>query len=274
MAILNATPDSFSDGGRHLYTADNLDQLTTTVREMIAAGATIIDIGGQSTRPQSERISEDEELSRVIPVIRHIRSSIPEAANVALSIDTFSARVAAEACAAGVDIINDVSAGTLDPAMLRTMAQTGKTVILMHMRGEPSTMTKLTNYPNGVTADVGSELLARVRAAEEAGVRRWRMILDPGIGFAKNQAQNLTLLRELNVLRAQTEGFEYFPWLIGTSRKSFIGRITGVENPADRVHGTAAAITASIAGGADIVRVHDVKEMAQVGKMADAMYRT
>lgn len=273
MAILNTTPDSFSDGGRHFYKPDDFDQLTNAVREMIAAGASIIDIGGQSTRPQSERVNEDEELARVIPVIRHIRSSIPEAANVALSIDTFYARVAAEACAAGADIINDVSAGTLDPAMLHTMAQTGKTVILMHMRGEPNTMTKLTNYPNGVTADVGSELLARVRAAEEAGVRRWRMILDPGIGFAKNQAQNLTLLRELNVLHTQTEGLEYFPWLIGTSRKSFIGRITGVDSPGDRVHGTAAAITASIAGGADIVRVHDVKEMAQVGRMADAIYR-
>lgn len=273
MAILNLTPDSFSDGGVHSPT--DFTSLTTTVRDFIAAGATIIDIGGESTRPGSVPVSEAEELSRVIPAIRHIRSSIPEAANIAISIDTYRARVAEEACAAGADIINDVSAGLLDPAMLSTMARTGKTVILMHMRGTPSTMTKLTSYPNGVIEGVASELAERVRAAEEAGVRRWRIILDPGLGFAKALEHELTLLRDLPRLRNKAEfpGLDGFPWLMGPSRKRFIGRITGVEKASERVWGTAAAVTASVAGGADIVRVHDVKEMCQVAKVADAIYR-
>lgn len=271
MAILNMTPDSFSDGGLHSPT--DFARLTSTVRHFIASGATIIDIGGESTRPNSAPVTEEEELSRVIPAIRHIRTSIPEAANVAISIDTYRARVAAEACAAGADIINDVSAGTLDPEMLPTIARTGKSVILMHMRGDPSTMTKLTDYPEGVIQGVGSELLERVRTAEAAGVRRWRIILDPGIGFAKTQAQNLTLLREMHRLTTDVEGLDNFPWLVGTSRKGFVGRITGVEKASERVWGTAAAVTASVAGGADIARVHDVAEMSQVVKMADAMYR-
>ncbi|KAL2000776.1 hypothetical protein VTN02DRAFT_2641 [Thermoascus thermophilus] len=271
MAILNMTPDSFSDGGLHSPT--DFARLTSTVRHFIASGATIIDIGGESTRPNSAPVTAEEELSRVIPAIRHIRTSIPEAAHVAISIDTYRARVAAEACAAGADIINDVSAGTLDPEMLPTMARTGKSVILMHMRGDPSTMTKLTDYPAGVIQGVGSELLERVRAAEAAGVRRWRIILDPGIGFAKTQAQNLTLLREMRRLATDVEGLDNFPWLVGTSRKGFVGRITGVDKASERVWGTAAAVTASVAAGADIARVHDVAEMSQVVKMADAIYR-
>ncbi|KAJ9246447.1 hypothetical protein DTO207G8_8947 [Paecilomyces variotii] len=271
MAILNMTPDSFSDGG--LHSPDDFSALTATVRRFIAAGATMIDIGGESTRPGSAPVGEEEELARVIPAIRHIRTSIPEARNVAISIDTYRARVAAEACAAGADIINDISAGTLDPEMLPTMAKTGKSVILMHMRGDPSTMTKLIDYPGGIIQGVGSELLERVRAAENAGVRRWRIILDPGVGFAKNQSQNLTLLRDMQQLRTNVEGLECFPWLVGTSRKGFIGRITGVEKASDRGWGTAAAVTASVASGADIARVHDVPEMCQVVKMADAIYR-
>ncbi|GFN19958.1 folic acid synthesis protein [Aspergillus tubingensis] len=271
MAILNLTPDSFSDGGTHSPT--DLSTLTTTVHNMIRSGATIIDIGGESTRPGSTPVSESEELSRVIPAIRHIRTTIPEAAHIAISIDTYRARVAEEACAAGADIINDVSAGLLDPEMLPTMARTGKSVILMHMRGTPSTMTKLTDYPNGVIKDVGNELLERVAAAEAAGIRRWRMILDPGLGFAKNEPHDLTILRELNKLRTGIEGLEYFPWLMGPSRKRFVGRLTGVKEAKDRTWGTAATVTASVAGGADIVRVHDVKEMWQVGRVADAIYR-
>lgn len=271
MAILNLTPDSFSDGG--LHSPDDFTALTATVRRFIASGATMIDIGGESTRPGSAPVGEEEELARVIPAIRHIRTSIPEARNVAISIDTYRARVAAEACAAGADIINDISAGALDPEMLPTMAKTGKSVILMHMRGDPTTMTKLTDYPDGVIQGVGLELLDRVRAAEEAGVRRWRIILDPGVGFAKSQSQNLTLLREMQQLRTNFEGLKCFPWLVGTSRKGFVGRITGVEKASDRGWGTAAAVTASVASGADIARVHDVSEMCQVVKMADAIYR-
>lgn len=273
MAILNLTPDSFSDGGAHPPT--DLQALTTSVRHFITSGATIIDIGGESTRPGSSPVGETEELARVIPAIRAIRS-MPElaASGIAISIDTYRARVAEEACAAGADIINDVSAGTLDGEMLRTAARTGKSVILMHMRGTPSTMTRMTEYPRGVIADVAAELRGRVAQAEDAGIRRWRMILDPGIGFAKNQAQDLTILRELQTLRAESVGLDSFPWLMGPSRKRFVGRLTGVEKASERVWGTAATVTASVAGGADIVRVHDVREMWQVARVADGIYRS
>lgn len=269
MAVLNVTPDSFSDGGSH--TATDAAALTKTIRDFIEAGATIIDIGGESTRPDSAPVSPEEELSRVIPAIRHIRS-LPEANQLAISIDTYRARVAEEAVDAGADIINDVSAGTMDPDMLSTMARLGKTVVLMHMRGTPQTMTKLTDYPDGVIDGVGNELAQQILAAEKAGVRRWRIIADPGVGFAKNQGQNLTLLRDMSGL-LEFEGLKYLPWLVGASRKGFIGRITRVDKASERAWGTAAAITAAIGGGTDIVRVHDVKEMAQVTRMADAIYR-
>lgn len=269
MAVLNVTPDSFSDGSVHDHT--NPISLTETVRHFVHAGATILDIGGQSTRPHATRISEQDELARIIPVIRHIRQ-LPEANHVAISVDTFYARVAHEASEAGADIVNDVSAGTLDDHMLATMAKIEKTVVLMHMRGTPETMNKLTEYPEGIIVGVGKELLARVKEAEVAGVRRWRIVLDPGIGFAKTQAQNLELLRRFDELRT-FGGLEGFPWLVGASRKGFIGRITGVEKASERGWGTAAAVTASIKGGADIVRVHDVPEMTQVARMADAIFR-
>lgn len=270
MAILNLTPDSFSDGGKHSST--DMDYITETVRTFIAQGATIIDIGGESTRPGSTPVGADEEIARVVPAIKHIRTSIPEAANIAISIDTYRARVAEAACAAGADIINDVSAGLLDPEMLPTAARIGKSIILMHMRGTPQTMTKLHDYPSGVIPEVGAELRARIAAAEDAGIRRWRIILDPGLGFAKNQPQDLEILRDLSRLRA-LEGFECLPWLMGPSRKRFIGHITGVKTPRERVWGTAATVSASVAGGADIVRVHDVHEMWQVAQVADAIYR-
>lgn len=270
MAILNLTPDSFSDGGKHSPT--DLTYITETVRTFIKQGATIIDIGGESTRPGSKPIGAEEEIARVVPAIQHIRTNIPEATNIAISIDTYRASVAEAACTAGADIINDVSAGTLDPEMLPTAARLGKSIILMHMRGTPQTMTKLTDYPDGVLPEICSELRARIAAAEDAGIRRWRIILDPGIGFAKNQPQDLEVLRDLSKLR-DMEGLECFPWLMGPSRKKFIGHITGVKTPRDRVWGTAATVTASIAGGADIVRVHDVHEMWQAARVADAIYR-
>lgn len=269
MAILNLTPDSFSDGGMH---PTDLPSLTSTVQHLIHSGASIIDIGGESTRPGSTPVGADEELRRIIPPIKHIRSSIPEAANVAISVDTYRARVAEEALAAGADIVNDVSAGTLDPEMFSTVARAGKSIILMHMRGSPSTMTNLTHYPNGVIPDVAAELRARVDAAEAAGIRRWRIILDPGLGFAKNQPEDLAILKNLESLRS-AGGLEYFPWLMGPSRKRFIGKLTGVQKASERVWGTAATVSASVAGGADIVRVHDVNEMWQVARVADAIYR-
>lgn len=271
MSILNVTPDSFSDGGVH-YNA-SASTLTTTIHSHIASGATIIDIGGQSTRPGAPQVSEDEELSRVLPAISLIRS-LPAARNTAISIDTYRARVAHEAVKAGAHLINDVSAGTLDPDMLSTMASLGCTVCLMHMRGTPETMNtpELTSYPDGVVETVARELLQRVHAAEQAGVRRWRIILDPGIGFAKTRDQNLELLRCQRRLAAYP-GLEGMPWLVGTSRKAFIGHITGVKEARERVWGTAVAVAAAVQGGAEIVRVHDVREMAQVARMADALWR-
>lgn len=269
MAILNVTPDSFSDGGVNF--SHSPSSLKSHIKTLIDQGATIIDIGGQSSRPGAPEFTPEEELARVLPAIKTIRS-MPEAKHIAISIDTYRASVASAAITAGADIINDISAGLLDPEMLPTMARLGCTVCLMHMRGTPHTMTKLTSYPNGVVEGVANELLDRVREAQEAGIKPWRIILDPGVGFAKTQAQNLTLIRDLARLRAWP-GLEGYAWLMGTSRKGFIGKITGEVEARERVFGTAATVAASVSGGADVVRVHDVKEMSRVAKMADAIWR-
>ena len=269
MAILNLTPDSFSDGGNHDLA--QLSDVEATVRKFVAFGASIIDIGGQSTRPKAILVSAEEELARILPTIKHIRS-IPEMKSVLISVDTFYASVARQASLAGADIINDVSGGVFDEKMLKTVATLNKTIILMHMRGTPQTMTEMTDYPGGLLEDIGAELVQRVKSALGAGIPPWRIILDPGVGFAKTQAQNLQVLREFGKLR-EFPGLERFPWLVGTSRKGFVGKITGVKNAAERVWGTAAAVTASVAGGADIVRVHDVAQMSQVTKLADDIYR-
>ncbi|KFA67686.1 hypothetical protein S40285_00924 [Stachybotrys chlorohalonatus IBT 40285] len=267
MSILNVTPDSFSDGGRH-----HEANLAHCIQEMAAAGTSIIDVGGQSTAPGRPEVSVEEETSRVLPAIQLIRS-LPEAAGTVISIDTYRASVAEQAISVGADIINDVSAGQLDPEMLPTVARLGKTICLMHMRGTPRDMMHHTSYPDGLIPTIASELLSRVQAAEAAGVRRWRIILDPGIGFAKTATQNLEILRRLDELRSWP-GLEGLPWLLGPSRKGFIGKITGVAEPSRRVWGTAAAIAASIQGGADIVRVHDTREMKAVAAMSDAIWRS
>lgn len=271
MAILNLTPDSFSDGGLHPIADPGL--LIPTLQSYLnhPNPISILDVGGQSTRPHAPQIPPEEELSRILPTIKLVRSD-PSFDKLAISVDTYRTSVAAAAIEAGADLINDVSAGQMDPEMLPAIARLGCTCILMHMRGTPETMNKLTNYPEGVINGVGKELLARVREAEEAGIRRWRIMLDPGIGFAKTQAQNLELLRKFPELR-DIEGLRGFPWVVGASRKGFIGKITGVEEASERKWGTAAAITAAVEGGADVVRVHDVGEMGQVVKMADAIWR-
>ncbi|KAG6041378.1 hypothetical protein E4U41_004682 [Claviceps citrina] len=266
MAILNVTPDSFSDGGKH-----NLNNIRHTVLNHIRGGATIIDVGGQSTAPGRPEVSAEEEASRVIPAVELIRS-LPEARSIAISVDTYRSSVAARAIASGADMINDVSAGLLDAEMLSTVARLGKTICLMHMRGTPQTMNHLTSYEGGLIPTVASELLQRVAAAEEAGIRRWRIILDPGIGFAKTAAQNLELLRRFGELNTWP-GLAGLPWLIGSSRKGFIGEITATEEPAARVWGTAATVAAAVQGGADVVRVHDTDAMAKVAMMADAIWR-
>ncbi|MCJ1277778.1 trifunctional dihydropteroate synthetase [Puttea exsequens] len=271
MAIMNLTPDSFSDGGIHKM--QDPSSLIPALQSHIAQPnpITILDIGGQSTRPHAPQISAEEELSRILPTIKALRSD-DSFQKLAISVDTYRASVAAAAIEAGADIINDVSAGQLDPHMLRTIAGLGCTCILMHMRGTPETMSTLTDYTDGVINGVGNELCARVREAEKAGIRRWRIILDPGIGFAKSQAQNLEILRRFPELR-NFEGLMGFPWVVGASRKGFIGKITGVAEAKDRTWGTAATVAAAVQGGADIVRVHDVAEMGQVAKMADAIWR-
>lgn len=271
MAILNLTPDSFSDGGVHKSTDANA--LRDIIQSHIAAGATIIDIGGQSSRPGAPDVSADEEISRIVPAIEAVRSASTDS-TISISIDTYRAKVAQAAIEAGAHIINDISAGLLDDDMLPTIAKLGCTYIMMHMRGTPATMQNAENcsYPKGVVETVAAELGSRVAAAEEAGIHRWRLVLDPGIGFAKTLDQNLELLRRTNDLRSDPR-LRNLPWLVGTSRKGFIGQITGVKEARQRTWGTAATVAAAVAGGADIVRVHDVGEMAQVAKMADAIYR-
>jgi 2-amino-4-hydroxy-6-hydroxymethyldihydropteridine diphosphokinase/dihydropteroate synthase len=267
MAILNVTPDSFSDGGIHTG-----GSLRSTISSMIESGAAFIDIGGQSSAPGAPDVSAKEEISRILPAINLVRRH-PQSMEVIVSVDTYRASVAEAAIEAGADMVNDISAGLLDSEMLSTVARSGKTICLMHIRGNPATMNKLTKYnPEGLIPTIAQELLQRVAAAEEAGIRRWRIILDPGIGFAKTGAQNIEILRRIDELR-DWPGLRGLPWLLGSSRKNFVGKITGVKEPKDRVWGTAATVAAAVQGGADIVRVHDVPEMLQVVKMADAIWR-
>ena len=286
MSILNLTPDSFSDGGLHLSPSSSDKKEVPRRRSVIGKhqgrGALIVDIGGQSTAPHASQASAEEEWSRVQPMLNSL--TLPYMQKAMISLDTYRASVARQARDTlrnnshthvnkpGQMIINDISAGTLDPDMLPTIAEFGCTYIMMHMRGDPSTMNSLTSYLGGLIPTIAQELLARVAAAEAAGIRKWRIILDPGIGFAKTAAQNLEILRQLPKLR-NWPGLKGMPWLVGVSRKGFIGRITGVEDAARRQWGTAAAVTAAVQGGADIVRVHDVAEMAKVVAVADAVYR-
>ncbi|KAK3390240.1 Dihydropteroate synthase-like protein [Podospora didyma] len=272
MAILNMTPDSFSDGGQNTQLDESA--LLSTVQSFLDNGATMIDVGGQSTAPDAPEVTVEEELARVLPAVRLIRSRFASQP-VLISVDTYRASVAEAAVAAGADIVNDVSGGSMDPAMLPTVARLGTTICLMHMRGTPATMNSLADYPaseGGLIAGIARELVARVAAAEAAGIRRWRIVLDPGLGFAKIGPQNVDVLRHLDELR-HWPGLQGLPWLVGSSRKSFIGRVTGVPTPKERIWGTAATVAAAVQGGADVVRVHDVREMAQVVSMADAIWR-
>ena len=271
MSILNTTPDSFSDVGLNSPTDETA--LRKTISSHIHGGATIIDIGGQSSRPNAADVTAEEEIQRVLPAIKII-NSLPQGSNTCISVDTYRASVAETAIKAGAHIINDISGGLLDADMLSTAGRLGCTVCLMHMRGTPATMTSAENcsYPDGLIPTIAKELLDRVRAAEEAGIRRWRIILDPGIGFAKTTEQNLEILRCMSELRSWP-GLVGFPWLLGSSRKGFIGKITGVKDAKERTWGTAATVTAAVQGGADMVRVHDVDEMAKVTKMSDAIWR-
>lgn len=295
MGVLNCTPDSFSDGG--LF--NSLERAVEHALELMKDGANILDIGGQSTRPGAAQVGEDEEIRRVVPVIKRLRELNVD---VPISIDTFYADVAEAALDAGADIVNDVTGGAFDPLMLSLVARRQCPYILMHMRGNPSTMTSLNDYGEfggDVIRGTRFELAERVRAALDQGVPRWNIILDPGIGFAKEGAQNFDILRRLLELTAQhirepsadasrsgkdksEEGFVdedlaaelvNYPILVGSSRKRFIGVATGKKEAKDRVWGTAATITAAVQGGVSIVRVHDVAEMVDVARVSDRIYR-
>jgi dihydropteroate synthase len=259
MGVLNVTPDSFSDGG--LF--NNLEAAIAHARTLVAGGADILDIGGQSTRPNAVEISLDEELSRVLPVIQAIRQET----DIPMSIDTTRAAVAHAAIAAGADIVNDISSATYDPQMLPTVAALKVPLILMHIRGTPQTMQQLTAYDD-VVGDILTFLQSRLEAAIACGIDRTHIAIDPGLGFAKTYAQNLEILRRLPALR--TLGC---PILVGPSRKSFIGHLLNQPDPKERVWGTAAACCAAIVGGADLLRVHDVRELKEVCCVADAVFR-
>ncbi len=270
MAILNLTPDSFSSDGLHTP-AFTPSSLLPTLRSALTHSVTILDIGGESTRPHATPLSASDELARILPTIQYIRS-LPEFNSLILCIDTYHASVARACIAAGADIINDISAGQMDPDMLPTVAELGCTYIMMHMRGTPETMNTLTSYPAGVVDGIATELAQRVQEAMAAGIRRWRIILDPGIGFAKTGEQNLEVLRRLPELR-DAEGLKGLSWCVGVSRKAFVGKVTGAAEMGERVWGTAGAVAASVQGGADVVRVHDWAEMGKVVRMADAVWR-
>lgn len=256
MGILNVTPDSFSDGG------DFYDPQKAVVHglEMAAAGAGIIDIGGESTRPGAPAVCPEEQIRRVVPVIKMLANRL----DIPLSIDTTSSHVARAALAAGASIINDISALTFDPMMAALAAEQQCPVILMHMRGNPQTMQQQPHYQD-VVAEVMSYLRERIAYAVSQGISRHQIVVDPGIGFGKTVAHNLLLLKHIERFSALEA-----PLLVGTSRKSFIGKLLGMEAEA-RIFGTAATVAWCVAGGVQILRVHDVGPMAQVAKIIAAI---
>jgi dihydropteroate synthase len=256
MGVVNATPDSFSDGGRFLDPGAAVDQALRLAGE----GADLVDVGGESTRPGAPPVPAAEELRRVVPVIERLRArGFP----LPISVDTSKGEVARAAIAAGADLVNDVAA-LADPALARAVAEAGVPAVLMHMRGTPGDMATRATYRD-VVAEVAAELEAAMARAEAAGVPRERIVLDPGIGFAKSAEQSLEVLARLSELRALGR-----PLLVGPSRKSFIGKVTGAPVE-ERLPGTLAAVTAAVLAGAEIVRVHDVAAVRQAALVAAAI---
>jgi dihydropteroate synthase len=256
MGILNVTPDSFSDGGQFF----DFGRAVEHGLEMINEGAAILDIGGESTRPGSLPVSSAEQIHRVVPVIE----ALAERADVPISIDTHDVEVARAALHAGASIINDITALS-DDEMAELAAEEQVPVVLMHMQGAPATMQIEPTYAD-VVAEVRDFLVERAKRAEGFGIARERIFIDPGIGFGKTLHHNLLLLKHLDTLAAA--GYRV---LVGPSRKAFIGKITGRENPADRVFGTAAVVATCVAAGASVIRVHDVGPMLDVMKVTQAI---
>ena len=255
MGILNVTPDSFSDGGKH----NSQEQAVAYALQMIADGATVIDIGGESTRPGALVVEVEEEIRRVVPVVEELAQH-----NVIISIDTSQPEVMRKAVQAGAHIWNDVRALTRPNALI-TAAELNIPVIIMHMRGEPTTMNNLNQYSD-VTQDVMGELQHRINAALAVGIKPENIMIDPGFGFAKNAQQNLKLLQEFHVLTSLG-----YPILSALSRKRFIGEVLGESNAQNRVVGSVAAHLLSIQQGACMVRVHDVKATSDAIKIWQAM---
>ena len=256
MGILNVTPDSFSDASNYLEPGSAIERAL----EMAEEGADIIDIGGESTRPGAEAIPPEEEIKRVVPVI----SELAKKTNIPISIDTWKADVAKRAVDVGAEIINDISGLTFDPCMARVASETKTGIVLTHTRGAPEVMQSDTKYSD-ITGEIVQYLRASAKTAQNAGIEQERIVMDPGVGFGKNCCGNLEIMRRLRELTSLG-----FPILVGASRKSFIGLITG-RDIHDRLFGTAATVALAVANGASILRVHDVRAMRDAAYMAHAI---
>ncbi len=258
MGILNITPDSFSDGGKYYDRNHAIDRAYQILQE----GADVIDLGGASSRPGAEPVPVDEELRRVLPVVKEVAGR----GGYFVSVDTFSYEVAARCLESGASAINDITGLQNDPRLAHLAAESGAGLILMHMRGTPQTMQSLTEYED-LIGDIRSFFSRQVAYALAAGVKEEQIVLDPGIGFSKTAEQNLSILRNLDAVRLGE-----YPLLLGVSRKSFIGKVTGAE-VGDRLMGTAGAVAACALHGANLIRVHDVKAMREVTAVVDAVKR-
>jgi dihydropteroate synthase len=256
VGVLNITPDSFSDGGENF----SVNKAVERALEMQEQGADMIEVGGESTRPGATPVPVKEELDRVLPVLQALRGHL----QVPVSVDTYKNEVARQAIACGASLINDISALRFDEAIAETIAQTGAALILMHMRGEPSTMQQIAPSED-IFAEIISDMQSALQKALSRGVQARQIVFDPGIGFGKSFEQNLAILNHLERFAPLN-----LPLMIGTSRKSFIGRITG-RPAAERIFGTAASVAAAILNGAHLIRVHDVREMVEVARITDAI---
>ena len=259
MGVINITPDSFSDGGMYLDVEKALEKASYCIN----LGAEVIDIGGQSTRPGAEILSSDQELKRIVPALKLIRKEFP---TQLISVDTFYSGVAGEALNLGANWINDISGGRLDPQMFNVLAGTEVPFVITHSRGNSQTMKNYSNYQN-VAAEVLSELLIQVEKAILAGVSSDQIIIDPGIGFAKNTSQNLSLIKNLGIF-TNTK----YPVLVGPSRKRFIGDVLNENDPLKRLFGTSAVVCKCVQAKVNYIRLHDIYEMNQLIKMASILW--